>query len=568
MRLKFCVIVLLFILKQQYFIAQATYIPMFTDEYKLMDRLEGMAEGNNPYFMTTLKPYSRWDAYQMVDEFDESISLFALRGVKPIDEFNIKRFKAYNGEWGKGNYMYYDATPRRPEPLFLKHFYASNQHMLLFSDEQYFVSINPVLHVQGGLDEYSEDLGFINRRGVEVRARLFNSIGIYTTLSDNQERLPKFIDKVGTSWKAYPGYTDHTGRTNGKPYDAFYSRAYIDFPIIREKVELTFGFDKNFIGDGIRSVILSDLAGPYTFLRLRYHFGKFFYQNLFMELMPDYYGNFDISIPKKYASIHFLGYKLNHKIEIGLVETNNYRMSEMKAGLFVPIIFARSVQRVVDQKNDEYRNSAAFTTKIIWAKDFITYTQFNLQNFDRTGENNWLNQFAYQVGIKYMNIAKIPTLDMQVEWNGASPFMYSSSSVLKNFTHYNQPMAHHLESAFSEFIFSLTYQPIAPLQLGLRTIYSTGSSKTQDGSSNGSDIYKSYFKRTSNHNFSFMGDGSFKSFHTAIYGSYEFFPNMFADGGFHYLKSSSKIDSKEYSNILLYVGVRINAPKRLYDWNQ
>src|SRR5690606_29595344 len=173
--------------------AQHTYLPLGSDEYHQLDRIEGWFGENNPYMMTSLKPYTRWDAYEVMESVDEQVRMLLLTTMPQKDVYNIKRFKDLNGEWGKGNYTYDDATPRREKP-FLRYFYSTAQHMLLWSDEDYFVSVNPVLHLQGALDEYSEDLGFINRRGVEARARLFNKIGIYTTISDNQERVPRYIN--------------------------------------------------------------------------------------------------------------------------------------------------------------------------------------------------------------------------------------------------------------------------------------------------------------------------------------------------------------------------------------
>lgn len=546
--------------------AQVTYIPMGTDEYTLIDRLEGMIGENNPHFMTSLKPYSRWDAHQTVADINESAQMLMMNNIPKRDLYNIKRFLDLNGEWGTGNYTYDDATPRRERP-FLKYFYSTAQHMLLFSDEDYFISVNPVLHLQGGLDEYSEDLGFINRRGVEMRARLFNMIGIYSTISDNQERVPRYINAVGNKWNAYPGYSDFTKGGPTRPYDAFYARGYVDLPIYGEYAGLTFGFDKNFIGDGIRSMILSDVGAPSTFLRLRYKVGSFFYQNLFMEHMTDYSGPLDLSRPKKYSSIHYLGFKVSPKVELALVETTNYDLNELKADIFMPVILARTGQRILEKDDVSFRHSLALTSKIVWTRDIMSYTQLNVQNANFNSDDAFKNQMAMQVGLKYLNVGGLKHLDAQLEWNAATPFMYASNSKNTNFTHYNQPLAHPLESAFNEFILKLSYQVIDPMTLEFRGIYTTGSPYGVTGTSNGSSIFSSTDFRNPLDVYDFFGNGQFSSTHVALSGSYEFFPNMHVDAGIHYVQSSSKIDRQSFSNFLLYTGVRINALKRMFDWN-
>ena len=44
------------------------------------------------------------------------------------------------------------------------------------------------------------------------------------------------------------------------------------------------GHDRNFIGNGYRSLILADYSTPYFFLKLNTRIWKFNYQNLFAEL--------------------------------------------------------------------------------------------------------------------------------------------------------------------------------------------------------------------------------------------------------------------------------------------
>ena len=49
-------------------------------------------------------------------------------------------------------------------------------------------------------------------------------------------------------------------------------------------IDVAFGYDKNFIGNGYRSLFLSDFSNNTLFLKLNTRIWKFNYQNLFMEL--------------------------------------------------------------------------------------------------------------------------------------------------------------------------------------------------------------------------------------------------------------------------------------------
>ena len=70
-------------------------------------------------------------------------------------------------------------------------------------------------------------------------------------------------------------------------YDYFDARGYITFNATKY-IDIQFGYDKNFIGNGYRSLFLSDCGNSYLFLKLNTRIWKFNYQNLFMELMPQF----------------------------------------------------------------------------------------------------------------------------------------------------------------------------------------------------------------------------------------------------------------------------------------
>ena len=70
---------------------------------------------------------------------------------------------------------------------------------------------------------------------------------------------------------------------------------------------MQFGTAKNFIGDGYRSLILSDNSFNYPFLKVNTTVGIFQYTNLYMQHM-DLSSNpsQEFSYDKKYMSLHYL----------------------------------------------------------------------------------------------------------------------------------------------------------------------------------------------------------------------------------------------------------------------
>ena len=132
---------------------------------------------------------------------------------------------------------------------------------------------------------------FYNKRGVTARGVIANRIGFSTTITDNQERGPLFFQSRVNNFHAVPGVGFYkTFKTTG--YDYFDARGYVTFNATKY-IDFQFGYDKNFIGDGYRSLFLSDFGDSYLFLKINTKIWKFNYQNLFMELMPEFVKNGD-----------------------------------------------------------------------------------------------------------------------------------------------------------------------------------------------------------------------------------------------------------------------------------
>ena len=121
-----------------------------------------------------------------------------------------------------------------------------------------------------------------NTRGVAVRGRINNKIGFYSYITDNQERDPSYVRQWVSDRRAVPGNGLYKA-FKGTGYDYFDARGYITFNVAKY-VDVVFGYDKNFIGNGHRSLLLSDFPANNLFLKLNTRIWKINYQNLFMEL--------------------------------------------------------------------------------------------------------------------------------------------------------------------------------------------------------------------------------------------------------------------------------------------
>ena len=104
-------------------------------------------------------------------------------------------------------------------------------------------------------------------------------------------------------------------------------------------IDIQFAYDKVFIGDGYRSLILSDNSSNFLFLKINTHFWKFHYYNLFAQLVANGASPAQsIPNPKKYMTFHYLDLAVTKKLNIGLFEdimfgrSNGYEFNLFKSG--------------------------------------------------------------------------------------------------------------------------------------------------------------------------------------------------------------------------------------------
>ena len=141
--------------------------------------------------------------------------------------------------------------------------------------------INPVIQFKYMKESDNEKTLFLNSRGVNIRGRIANKIG-FAASTDNQERDPFYVQEWEDKFQSVPG-AGYYKSFKGTGFDYFDARGYFTFNVTKY-IDVAFGYDRNFIGNGYRSLFLSDFGNSNLFLKLNTRIWKINYQNLFMEL--------------------------------------------------------------------------------------------------------------------------------------------------------------------------------------------------------------------------------------------------------------------------------------------
>lgn len=544
-------------------IAQTTYLQLGNEDYPLLDKMETVSgELTNKYF-TTVKPAPRKGIVEyMLEKREQAREL----GLSKIDRYNIDHAISVSGEWTPDE----DGAIPSKRPWF-NTFYKKQPDFIHVNSDNFFLVVNPVISAQAITERntLSSDNHFSSSRGIEFRGWIAKKIGFYSYFTDNQEQPVNFVNSYIANNKAVPGADFYFNSIPSRNhFDYILARGYIDVQPVKNYVNVTFGYDKQFYGDGMRSLVLSDFAASSPFLRINTKIWKLNYQNLFLELTPQYERDYDRRLPRKYATIHTLSINATKWLNIGLFESVIFsRTDRFEFGYLNPIILYRSVERSFGSPDNV---NLGMNFKAIVARRLQFYGQFLLDEFTAKeffgGNGYWGNKYALQLGGKYFDALTVKNLDIQGELNLIRPFTYTHRDSIANFTHYNQPLAHPLGAGFVELLGLIRYQPVKNLYITLKGMYYKQGVDT--GLQNyGSNIFLNYNTRNDSYGIGLINGVRTTCMLANINLSYELRENLFIDaGGTHRRFSYDTNVAPNFSTTYFYAGFRLNVGRRDYDF--
>lgn len=293
---------------------------------------------------------------------------------------------------------------------------------------------------------------------------------------------------------------------------AFYTRNakfitsnYLDFNIkyVPSKyITLHAGRNRFFVGEGYRSLILSDNAAPMYHLSFDAKFKQFQYSTTYAHLVDMNDSKpLDNYVRNKFMTFHSISYTPNKWFNIQLYETvvfasrsNNPYKFKYDVTYLNPIIFLRPVEYSQGSTDNEL---LGLNIKLKPIKNLTLYGQFVLDEFllsyfvKRTGW--WGNKYALQGGAKYNYIRSKKQFLALAELNYARPYTYSHADPLINYGHYNQALAHPAGGNFIEVLSLVSYKQNNLMFTAKGSYFMQGLDANNNNY--GSNIYTSYTKR-------------------------------------------------------------------------
>ncbi|MCJ8164825.1 hypothetical protein MKJ04_08210 [Pontibacter sp. E15-1] len=532
--------------------AQDVYVPYSPDVYHWIDRYQIKYGDQVPQLQTAVQPYGRADVADLAE-------ISARNARTAVDQFNAQYL--LNDNWS-----YTNQDNNKSQRPFLRHFYQNTTDLYHFRNDNFTLRVNPVLHLEVGLDNQTDGVRYVNTRGVQVEGSIDGRFGYYAFIGENQARFPGYVvDRIERDdvvphevyWKQF--------KEDG--YDFITARGYLNYAL-SDHVEIQLGHDRHVIGDGYRSLVYSDYAPPAFFLKLNTRVWKLHYMNLFQELIAESRRRNDQLLPKKYMALHRLGINITDNINVGLFEQVVFSRGKGKFELqyLNPIIFYRSIEQALGS-DDNAMLGADFRWNI--RNRVQVYGQLMLDEFllkeVKASDGWWGNKQAGQVGAKYIDAFGLSNLDLQGEVNLIRPYTYQHKDIYTNYQHYNQPLAHPIGANLYELIGIVRYQPIPRLNLTAKAI-ATRYGQDTDTLNYGGNVLLPYTSRVSDYGNEIAQGVATNQVYLDLTASFQLRHNVFLDLKQVVRRADAEINTFDSNTYFTSFAFRWNIPQRLHEF--
>ncbi|HTD98577.1 MAG TPA: hypothetical protein VK668_04800 [Mucilaginibacter sp.] len=411
----------------------------------------GVARSQSQY-----QPYS-YQFYQKLDTDIYSTKTRIHTSLKPffVDDSLIKPHYDSLMNYGTDTSVHHSWVHRK---LF-------DEHLIDVKKDGYtfFADYLPDLTV--GRDVTGHKNTWLNTRGYQLGGTIGSKFYFYSSGFENQGAFPEYLDT----------YINQVGVVPGQAYDRSFGKNTKDWSYVTSIVSytpvkylnITLGQDKTFIGDGYRSLLLSDAASPYPFLKLTGKLGNVQYMAMWAYMddpMAPKFNSFGDD-RRKWGVFHYLDWNVSNRLSLGFFDSVIWAASDDQGHprgfdfqYINPIIFLRPVEA---QSGSGDNALIGFTGKYKITNGITAYGQFTLDEFSASeffsSKGSYRNKYGYQLGIRGANLFGVKSLNYLFETNTVKPYTYSERASIINYSENSEPLAHPWGANFREFVGILNY---------------------------------------------------------------------------------------------------------------
>ncbi len=556
--------------------AQYTHIPLHSDIHDFARRLEISGKSN---LHSGIGEFSSRSVFQETIDTFESLArvdqYIAAKLVRDYPEFwnKVHHHESSSTEFIDSSNTFYTSSAVQksaieqiiePQKKLLKYFYSNRNYFAQIKAKGFSLKVNPIVFFGGGRDLSQSSVTFENRRGIAISGQVNDKVFFYTDILESQAVFPSYINNYVNKFRAVPGNGFYKNYRSGvidglNGYDFLNATAYINAKVSKN-IGIEFGNNNQFLGNGNRSLLLSDFTNNYLYLKFNTKIWKLHYQNIFAELIPISTKDNPTGtiIPRKYMTTHYLSFK-HQNIELGIFESVIFeRDGNFDLQYLNPIILYRLVEYNLASSDNVL---IGLNGKWNFAKRFQLYGQLLVDEFkvrDLLIERNgwWANKFGIQAGIRYIDAFGLDNLDLGLEYNRVRPYTFGHGSGA-NYSHANQALAHPLGANFEEFNFTASHYLSPRLSLTSNN-YLIRQGLDTEATLYGADVLRPSSEKPSEFGNNLLQGASSRTLLSINKASYELLPNYFLEANLSYRSQVSDISSLNFNNLILSGAIRIN----------
>ena len=321
-----------------------------------------------------------------------------------------------------------------------------NEHLLEVEEDDFYFYADFLPDFQIGRDFASGGkTTWLNSRGFQAGGSVMNRFFFYTSGYENQGVFPEYVDEFINTNRVVPGQM--YGKIGKETQDWTYVSAILAYKP-SEALTFSLAYDKNFIGDGYRSMLLSDISSNSTSFKFNGTFSDINVTSIWSYMLdPREARNEDFRrsrSQRKYGAFQYVDWNVSNRFSLGI---------------FHSLIWAnRLADRTLVNADEEPIGDVATGDGASSTMQVGLNSKFKaLPNATVYGQILLNREMAAQLGIRGFDALGIKNLNFLAEFNYAQPYAYTSDDPLSNYSNYGQPLAHPFGANFNELVGILNY---------------------------------------------------------------------------------------------------------------
>jgi hypothetical protein len=338
-----------------------------------------------------------------------------------------------------------------------------NEHLFDVQNKEFTFYGDYLPDLMIGRDFSGKTNTYLNTRGYQFGGTVGTKFFFYTSGYENQGQFPNYLNNYINKISFIPGqaYNRSPGESTA---DWSYVTAILSYTPIKQ-LNITLGQDKTFIGDGYRSLLLSDFAANYPLLRLTANLGKVQYMMMWAYMQDMHAVKFDSfgSNRRKWGAYHYLDWNVTNRLSFGFFNSIIIQEADDKGDFhgfdlnyINPILFSNALNTKTSQPDNV---SVGFTSKYKIFDKTAIYGQLLIDRFNASTlfSGGSENANGAQLGIRGADLFHVTNFNYLLEFNTVKPYTYASQQPITSYTFYSQPLGDPLGANFREVIGILNY---------------------------------------------------------------------------------------------------------------